>query len=185
MRSQEGRFLIGKRVSRWHSFSGKAIWNSAVLLQAAPPAKQKLIELKNRYDTPENRVLVLVQSDGDTRVVWGGISDKEIGGYDRAEAYYPTQVNVGTPHSPYLLSLADSGVRIVRIRSNQEVPDYFTELSAKASDENLQRSSASGIFKYEDVYWGIHTKPNDMRYTHSLKESKIDYPKHFFLPKRT
>ena len=128
-------------------------------------------------------MLVLVQSDGGTRVVWGGISDKEIGGYDRAEAYYPTQVNVGTPHSPYLLSLADSGVRIVRIRSNQEVPDYFTELSAKASDENLQRSSASGIFKYEDVYWGIHTKPNDMRYTHSLKESKIDYPKHFFAEK--
>lgn len=165
----------------------RLFWNSDLeqrcVAASRTPAKQKLIELKNRYDTPENRVLVLVQSDGDTRVVWGGISDKEIGGYDRAEAYYPTQVNVGTPHSPYLLSLADSGVRIVRIRSNQEVPDYFTELSAKASDENLQRSSASGIFKYEDVYWGIHTKPNDMRYTHSLKESKIDYPKHFFAEK--
>lgn len=123
------------------------------------PAKQKLIELKNRYNTPENRVLVLVQSDGNTRAVWGGISDKEIGGYDKAKAYYPTQVNVGMPQSPYLLSLANSGVRIIRIRSNQEVPDYFTELRVKVSDENSQRSSTSGIFKYEDVYWGIHTKP--------------------------
>ena len=98
-RSQSGRSLIGKRALRWRGFSGTAIWNSAVLPQAAP-REAKLIELENRYDTPENRVLVLVQSDGDTRVVWGGISDKEIGGYDRAEAYYPTQVNVGTPHSP-------------------------------------------------------------------------------------
>lgn len=147
------------------------------------PAKQKLIELKNRYYTKEDGVLALVQSDGNTRAVWGGISDKEIGGYPMADAYCPAQINVGTPQSPYLLSLIDSGVRIVRIRSNQEVPDYFTELSAKASGENLQRSSASGIFKYEDVYWGIHAKPNDTRYTRSFKESKINYPKHQFAEK--
>ena len=147
------------------------------------PAKQKLIELKNRYDTPENGVLVLVQSDGNTRAVWGGISDKEISGYAMVDEYCPSQVNVGMPQSPYLFSLANSGVRIIRIRSNQEVPDYFTELSAKASDENLQRSSASGIFKYQDVYWGIHTKPNDNRYTWSFRESKINYPKHPFAEK--
>ena len=147
------------------------------------PAKQKLIELKNRYDTPENGVLVLVQSDGNTRAIWGGISDKEIGGYTMADEYCPSQINVGMPQSPYLLSLANSGVRIIRIRSNQEVPDYFTELSVKASDENPQRSSASGIFKYEDVYWGIHTKPNDNRYTWSFRESKINYPKHPFAEK--
>lgn len=147
------------------------------------PAKQKLIELKSRYDTPENGVLVLVQSDGNTRAVWGGISDKEIGGYAMVDKYCPSQINVGTPQSPYLLSLADSGVRIVRIRSNQEVPDYFTELSAKATDENLQRSSASGIFKYEDVYWGIHLRPNDDRYTRSFRESKINCPGHPFAEK--
>ena len=125
----------------------------------------------------------MVQSDGNTRAVWGGISDKEIGGYDKAKAYYPTQVNVGMPQSPYLLSLANSGVRIIRIRSNQEVPDYFTELRVKVSDENSQRSSTSGIFKYEDVYWGIHTKPNDNRYTRSFRESKINCPRHSFAEK--
>lgn len=147
------------------------------------PAKQKLIELKNRYDTLENGVLVFVQSDGNTRAVWGGISDKEIGGYAMIGEYCPSQVNVGTPQSPYLLSLADSGVRIIRIRSNQEVPDYFTELSVKATDDNLQHSSTSGIFKYEDVYWGIHMKPNDNRYTWSFRESKINYPLHSFAEK--
>ncbi|BCK78919.1 hypothetical protein MM35RIKEN_11110 [Vescimonas fastidiosa] len=147
------------------------------------PAKQKLIELKNRYDTLENGVLVFVQSDGNTRAVWGGISDKEIGGYAMIGEYCPSQINVGTPQSPYLLSLADSGVRIIRIRSNQEVPDYFTELSVKATDDNLQHSSTSGIFKYEDVYWGIHMKPNDNRYTWSFRESKINYPLHPFAEK--
>lgn len=147
------------------------------------PAKQKLIELKNRYDTLENGVLVFVQSDGNTRAVWGGISDKEIGGYAMIGEYCPSLINVGTPQSPYLLSLADSGVRIIRIRSNQEVPDYFTELSVKATDDNLQHSSTSGIFKYEDVYWGIHMKPNDNRYTWSFRESKINYPLHSFAEK--
>ena len=33
------------------------------------------------------------------------------------------------------LSLTDSGVRIIRIRSNQEVPDYFTNLSAQSTDD--------------------------------------------------
>lgn len=147
------------------------------------PAKQKLIELKNRYDMLENGVLVFVQSDGNTRAVWGGISDKEIGGYAMIGEYCPSLINVGTPQSPYLLSLADSGVRIIRIRSNQEVPDYFTELSVKATDDNLQHSSTSGIFKYEDVYWGIHMKPNDNRYTWSFRESKINYPLHSFAEK--
>lgn len=147
------------------------------------PAKQKLIELKNCHYTSQDCVLVLVQSDGNTRALWGGISDKEIGGYTMEDEYCPAQINVGTPQSPYLLSLVDSGVRIIRIRSNQEVPDYFTELSVKASNENPQRSSASGIFKYEDVYWGIHSRPNDPRYIHSFKESKIDYPKHQFAEK--
>ena len=147
------------------------------------PAKQKLIELKNRYNTLENGVLVFVQSDGNTRAVWGGISDKEIGGYAMIGECCPSQINVGTPQSPYLLSLADSGVRIIRIRSNQEVPDYFTELSVKATDDNLQHSSTSGIFKYEDVYWGIHMKPNDNRYTWSFRESKINYPLHSFAEK--
>lgn len=53
----------------------------------------------------------------------------------------------------------------------------------KASDKNLQRSSASGIFKYEDVYWGIHARPNDKRYTGSFRESKMNYPKHPFAEK--
>ena len=115
--------------------------------------------------------------------MWGGISDTEIGEYAMTGEYCPERINVGTAQNPYLLSLTDSGVRIIRIRSNQEVPDYFTELSPKSSDENLQHSSASGIFKYEDVYWEIHSRPNDDRYTRSFRESKILHPRHPFAEK--
>lgn len=147
------------------------------------PAKQKLIELKNRYYMKEDGVLFVIQSDGNTRAVWSGISDKEINGYTVTDEYCPSQINVGMPKNPYPLSLTDSGVRIIRIRSNQEVPDYFTNLSAQSTDDRLQFSSASGIFKYDDVYWGIHEKPNDFRYTNSLKMSKIDQPQQQFAEK--
>ena len=147
------------------------------------PAKQKLIELKNRYYTKENSVLFVIQSDGNTRAVWSGISDKEIGGYSVTDECCPTQVNVGMPKSPYPLSLTDSGVRIIRIRSNQEVPDYFTDLSEKSTNDRLQLSSVSGIFKYDNVYWGIHARPNDSQYTSSFKASRIDHPKQRFAEK--
>lgn len=147
------------------------------------PAKQKLIELKNRYYMKEDSVLFVIQSDGNTRAVWSGISDKEIGGYTVTAEYCPSQINVGMPKNPYPLSLTDSGVRIIRIRSNQEVPDYFTNLSAQSTDDHLQFSSASGIFKYGDVYWGIHEKPKDFRYTNSFKMSKIDQPQQQFAEK--
>ncbi len=147
------------------------------------PAKQKLLQLKNRYYTKENGVLFVIQSDGNTRTVWSGISNKEIGGYDLTEEYCPTQINVGMPKSPYPLSLTDSGVRIIRIRSNQEVPDYFTDLSEKSTNEHLQLSAISGIFKYDEVYWGIHARPNDPQYTSSFKASRVDYPKQRFAEK--
>lgn len=147
------------------------------------PAKQKLIELKNHFYSKEDSVLLVVQSDGTTRAVWSGISDKEIGCYDVIESYCPTEINVGMPKSPYKMSLLDSGVRIIRIRSNQEVPDYYTDLSKKSTEERLQLTSSSGIFQYGDVYWGIHAKPNDPQYTSSFKASRIDHPKQRFAEK--
>ncbi len=147
------------------------------------PAKQKLIELKSRYYRKEDSVLVIIQSDGDTRSVWGGISDKEIGEYAMADRYCPEQINAGESKKPYMISLADSGIRIMRIRSNQEVPDYYTGLSEKSTDELLQYSSTSGMFKYDDVYWGIHVRANDFQYINSFKESKINYPEHRFAEK--
>lgn len=147
------------------------------------PAKQTLIELKSHYYKKEDSVLFIIQSDGNTRALWSGISDKEVGGYTVTDEYCPAQINVGMPQNPYLISLTDSGVRIIRIRSNQEVPDYFTGLSKKSTDDRLQLASASGIFKYDDVYWGIHARPKDSRYTESFRKSKINSPQQQFAEK--
>ena len=147
------------------------------------PAKQKLIELRNRYYRKEDKVLLVVQSDGNTRTLWSGISDKEIGGYIMADKYSPIQINAGMPQTPYPISLKDTGIRIIRIRTNQEVPDYYTDLSEKSTDDHLQHSSVSGIFKYDDVYWGIHARANDPQYTGSFKSSRTDHPESRFAEK--
>lgn len=140
------------------------------------PARQKMIELKNQYYEKEDGVLLVVQSDGNTRALWSGISDKEIGEYSLAGEYDPVQINVGMPKSPIPFSLQNTGIRIVRIRSNQEVPDYFTELSQKSSNEHIQYASVSGVFQYGKVFWGIHPRPNDPQYTSSFKTSRITHP---------
>lgn len=155
-------------------------WESGLNELSKTPAKHKLIDLKNNYDKKEDRVLMLVPADSNTRKMWSGISDKDINGYSMEDKYIPSKINVGNSESPYDLILANSGVRIIRIRNNQEVADYYTGLSSKATDENMQRSSTTGVFKYEDVYWGIHERLNDPRYKKSLKESKIDCPEHSF-----
>lgn len=165
----------------------KLFWESDLeqrcISASRAPAKQKLIALKNQYDTKENGVLLVVQSDGNTRAVWSGISDKEIGRYALTQPYCPTEINVGMPQSPYLMSLMDSGIRIIRVRNNEEVPDYYTGHSKKSTDARLQFASASGIFQYDDVYWGIHERPNDPQYTSSFRASRIDHPDQRFAEK--
>ena len=135
------------------------------------PAKQKLIEMKNHFDAESQGAVLLIHSDGNTRPLWGGISDKSISRYNIANDYMPDQIDAGTSKRPYPISLSGTGVRIFRVRNNAEVPDYYT--SAR-EDENY--SSASGIFKYGKVFWAISQKPNDPKYNRSLKYSRFNYP---------
>ena len=135
------------------------------------PAKQKLIEMKNHFDYDSQGAVLLVHSDGNTRPLWGGISDKSISGYIVTNDYMPDQIDAGSNKASYPISLSGTGVRVFRVRNNAEVPDYYT---SQREDENY--SSASGIFKYGKVFWAISQKPNDPKYNRSLKESRFDYP---------
>lgn len=140
------------------------------------PVKQKLIELKNMYPTPDRGVLFTVVSDGDSRALWSGISDKELSAYAMTEDYQPEMINAGMQKAPFPVSLRDTGVRIIRIRYNQEVPDYYTERSQTTGKDVTKYASASGVFEYEKVFWSIGPKPPDRPYTDSLSHSKIDHP---------
>lgn len=135
------------------------------------PAKQKLIEMKNRYSNVDSGAVILVHSDGNTRPLWNGISDKTIGSYSSVGEYMPAEIDAGSNKTPYMMSLTDTGIRIIRVRDNSEVPDYYT---SQREDDNY--SSATGVFKYGDVFWAISPKPYDPKYNRSLKESRFDHP---------
>lgn len=67
--------------------------------------------------------------------------------------------------------------------TQDEVPDYYTMISEKSTDEQCQYASVSGVFQYSSVFWGILERPNDTQYTSSFKKSRIDYPKQRFAEK--
>lgn len=146
------------------------------------PAKQKLIELRNKYSNPEDKIVFIANADGNSRPLWGGMSDKAIGDYEMLGEYMPKQIDVGAQKVPYYLPLANSGVRIARIRCNTEVPDYYTTLRASANNAG-EYSSASGVFQYGKTFWSIASKPNDLRFIRSFKESREANPTHDYAEK--
>lgn len=146
------------------------------------PAKQKLIELRNKHTDPENKVIFMETADGNSRPLWGGMSDKAIGEYEMLGEYIPKQIDVGAQKAPFNLPLANSGVRIARIRCNTEVPDYFT--SQRSKEESSEKfSSATGVFQYGKTFWSIAPKPNDPRFNRSFTESRVAYPTHDYAEK--
>ncbi len=147
------------------------------------PAKQKLIELRNKHTDPEDKVIFMANADGNSRYLWGGMSDKSIGDYEMLGEYIPEQIDVGAQKNPFYMQLANSGVRIARIRCNAEVPDYFTERKVKDNTDTIEYSSASGVFKYGKTFWSIAPKPFDTRFGYSFSRSRIDYPQDGFLEK--
>ncbi len=139
--------------------------------------KQRLLGYRNLYrNTP---ALLIIQADGNTRSeMWPGISDKSISGYSYLEPYVPEKINIGAKGRAYLQAFTDSQLRIMRVRINQnnsEIPDYYTETKIDGKRGTIHKS-ASGIYQYQNVFWGLSAKPNDPCYTLSFQHSKIDHP---------
>ena len=131
--------------------------------------KQKMIMWKNVYKN--DPLLVLVEANGNTRAVCSGITDGQIQKYAYPEPYCPEKIEVGTKDNSYMLDLNDSGVRLVRIRRNGEVPDYYTDLS-----EEEGYASSSGVYKYGQDYWSVAARPNNKAYIRSYKKTKYNMP---------
>lgn len=142
------------------------------------PAKELLHRLK--ILSPDQQKLLIVTADGKNRKLWNGISDKAISQYQLEAEYCPNELLVGAGKTDSIaaLSLLRSGVRVIRVRCNEEVPDYYTERKA---DGKYQ--SSSGLFQYGTVFWSIDTKPNDPRYTDSYTKSRVDQPKNNYAEK--
>ncbi len=135
--------------------------------------KHKILGWKRIYKEDKS-LLLLLEADGNTRSLWSGITDGNISKYDYEKAYCPKEFDVGDKDNSYKVDLNDTNIRILRIRDNAEVPDYYN--NTLADPENNKFSSISGLFKYQDVYWAIAARPNNSDYKKTYTQSKISNP---------
>lgn len=138
--------------------------------------RTKLLSLQRLYrDSP---ALIFTQSNGITRQLWHGLTDKKISEYEWHEQFVPKKIEVGKKDFSDMTSFCGTGIRIMRIRENHsthEVPDYYPGLNAKG-----KLASASGIYKYRQVFWGLESRPFNKEYTGSYRSSRLDHPKQNF-----
>lgn len=138
--------------------------------------RTKLLGLHSLYSN--ETAIILSQANGITRKLCFGLTDKKISEYQFRTRYVPEEIEIGKKESPVMKSFCDTGIRIMRIRENHsthEVPDYFTEFNDKS--ECIQ---ASGVYKYENVFWGLESRPNNTEYRNSYKKSKFERPSRNF-----
>lgn len=130
--------------------------------------RSKLIGISQLYRNAS--AMILTEANGTSRQLWNGLTDKTIGQYEYLEQYIPSKIETGTKTYSDMRSFCGTGVRIMRVLTH-EIPDYYTP----QKDEEDYRS-ASGVFEYEKVFWGIEPRPNNKDYTLSFKNSRFDNP---------
>lgn len=140
--------------------------------------EQKMKGLENVYRFKD--AVVIVSGDGFIRSeLWPGISNKKISTYSFIDKYCPESIEVGDKLLPATLSLNNSKLRVVRIRCNDEVPDYYFKNDEKTS------GSSDGLFLFRDVYYASAVeKSRDDRYRKGDGEYSISNPKQSYLEKR-
>ena len=98
-------------------------------------------------------------------------SDRSTTGNPSSSPFVPDQIEIGTKQFSDKRSFLESEVRIIRIRDTQsthEVPDYFTP-----KNDDGKCISASGIYRHEDVFWGLESRPNNKEYRSSYHNSRF------------
>ena len=138
--------------------------------------RTKLLGLQSLYNN--ETALILSQANGITRQFWHGLTDKKISEYHFTSPYIPDMIEIGTKNYSDMRSFCDTGLRIMRIRENHsthEVPDYYSEFNDKGNC-----ISASGVYRYKNVFWGLESRPNNREYILSYISSKINNPSRYF-----
>ncbi len=140
--------------------------------------EQKVKGLENLYRDKD--AIVIVSGDGFVRnELWPGISNKKIATYSFSKTYCPYSIDVGNKNMSVYLNLSNSKLRVVRIRGNEEVPDYYL------TDGERPSGNADGIYSYHDVFYASTAeKSMDKTYRWGDKESGLSSPKHDYRGKR-
>lgn len=139
-------------------------------------AELKLKALENYYRY--NDAILIVSGEGFVRnELWPGISNKKIAEY-RTDPKYTDSIDIGNKLMSVPFSFCKSKLRIVRIRYNDEVPDYYMQKEDKVT------GGSNGIFNCGKVYYScVAMKKWDDRYRYGDKEYSIDIPEHDFCAK--
>lgn len=137
--------------------------------------KSKVYELYNLSKEPH---VMIVNSNGTTRNVWKLLTDSELSQAEKSGDYTLKKIwfNNENKADGIDTNVKDSGLRIIRIRTNEEVPGYLSPAKEEGGCE-----SRSGLFKYNGVFYGIGARPNDITYKRTTQAvSKIQKPQHEF-----
>lgn len=140
--------------------------------------EQRMKGLENIYR--DRDAIVIVSGDGFVRSeLWPGISNKKIATYSFIAKNCPDSIDVGNKNMSVLLNLNNSKLRVVRIRANDEIPDYYL------TDGIHPSGNADGIYSYYDVFYASTAeKSQDKTYRFGEKECSISHPRHNYREKR-
>lgn len=122
--------------------------------------------------TAREPLLLLVQAEN-VRHLWKFINDKSLSQVERSLGEYTLSNLFVEPKEPKTaIVLAKGHLRIIRVRGNEEVPDYLTGRTNKGT-----AASISGLFRFGRVYWGIAAPPRDRLFRNSREvTSKVLKP---------
>ena len=130
--------------------------------------KDRIFALTYAKDKPH---LLMIYSDGVTRKEWPFLTDLNLSSITKKGPYTLSNLWFEKGKEKEGLALSeDNQLRILRVRVNNEVPDYLTPLNPKG---NYQ--TKSGIFRFGEIFYSIADKPLNTEYSSAVysKNSKL------------
>lgn len=114
--------------------------------------------------SPNKQYEVMIVADGTSREIIEGITNKEIKEAYSSEKKYISKLGINGKLG-LEIDLEDyDNVDLIRIRVNDEVPDYILDLNDKNKERFIE---SSGIYKFNSVYYSKDSRP--------MRESKNDF----------
>ena len=111
-------------------------------------------------------IIIIVEANGLTRKFIKGITNSELSKCQKNEYNEITKLLI--EDEKYLdLTLYKKNFSIIRLRVNDEVPDYIHEEINDTKYQNIY-----GLFKFDEVYYSIDKRPQADDKTYQKSESK-------------
>lgn len=153
--------LVDESVDRLFNISGE-------------PVAQLIADLLDQDDLKETGAILLAETSWSTKECWAGLNNKSLSKYEYVEDYIPKSLPLEKKGSGREIrkSLIGSGLRVFRVRVNDEVPDYYL---LQDTDGVETHGSSRGVFPYNKVFWGMSPKPHQGPYDKSLTQSKLTH----------